>query len=396
MRYSSLTSRLHSDGMDGWATLFEAWRAKERGEDVIILSVGDPDFATPEPIVERAVDALRDGDTHYTVIEGRLELRAAVAADMEARTGLELDATNVIITAGTQNALLAASLCLLESGDEVIGLDPMYLTYEGTLRAGGAELVRVAQTAASGFRPDAEAIGAAVTEKTRVIVLTSPNNPTGVVFTRQELEDIGAIAQDHDLWVIADEVYSDLLFGGDHLSIASLPGMAGRTVTVSSLSKSHAMTGWRIGWAVAPPELIEHLNALQVNINYGVPGFVQQAALEAVTEQRQAWRTMRDAYQRRRDLAASILSAVPDLKVLVPQAGMYLLVDVRGVAASSRTFTHDLFAAKRVSVVDAGAFGQPSDGWIRISFTIDDELLAEGCKRIVDFVRSLGVGASPI
>ena len=394
MRYSSLISRLHSDGMDGWATLFEAWRAEERGEDVIILSIGDPDFATPEPIVERAVEALRGGDTHYAVIEGRQQLRAAVAADMAARSGLELDENNVVITAGTQNALLAASMCLLGGGDEVIGLDPMYLTYEGTLRAGGADLVRVAQTAASGFRPDPEAIEAAVTERTRVIALTSPNNPTGVVLTREELEGIGAIARKHDLWVMADEVYSDLLFGGEHLSIASLPGMAERTVTVSSLSKSHAMTGWRIGWAVAPAELIRHLNALQVNINYGVPGFVQEAALEAITEQRMAWRPMRDAYQRRRDLAASILAAAPGLTVLVPEAGMYLLVDVRKVARSSRAFSHDLFASKRVSVVDAGAFGEPSDGWIRISFTIGDEELAEGCKRIVDFVRSSNADAS--
>ncbi len=386
MRYSSLVGRLHSEGMDGWATLFDAWQARERGEEVIIMSVGDPDFATPEPIVERAVEALRGGDTHYTVIEGRRQLRAAIAADMAARTGLEIDEDNVLVAAGTQNALLAASMCLLETGDEVIGLDPMYLTYEGTLRAGGAELVRVPQAAASGFRPDPEAIDAAVTEKTRVIVLTSPNNPTGVVLNRQELEDIASVAREHDLWVIADEVYSDLLFEGEHLSIAALPDMAERTVTVSSLSKSHAMTGWRIGWAIAPAELIEHLNALQVNINYGVPGFVQEAALEAVTEQRMAWRPMRDAYQRRRDLAASILAAAPDLRVLVPEAGMYLLVDVSRVAESSRAFSHDLFAAKRVSVVDAGAFGQPSDGWIRISFTIGDEELADGCNRIVDFV----------
>lgn len=386
MRYSSLVGRLHSEGVDGWATLFQAWQARERGEEVIILSIGDPDFATPEPIVESAVDALRGGDTHYAVIEGRRQLRAAIAADMTARTGLELDENNVLVAAGTQNALLAASLCLLETGDEVIGLDPMYLTYEGTLRSGGADLVRVPQTASSGFRPDQAAIEAAVTERTRAILITSPNNPTGVVLNRPELEGISAIAREHDLWVIADEVYSDLLFGVEHLSIAAMPGMAERTVTVSSLSKSHAMTGWRIGWAVGPAELIEHLGALQVNINYGVPGFVQEAALEAVTEQRMAWRPMRDAYQRRRDLAAAALSAAPELRVLVPEAGMYLLVDVSRVAESSRAFSHDLFASKRVSVVDAGAFGQSADGWIRISFTIGDDELAEGCKRIVDFV----------
>lgn len=389
MRYSSLVNRIKSDGLDGWAVHFKASQAKQRGEDVIVLSVGDPDFPTPEPIVNSAVTALQDGDTHYAEIPGRAKLRGAVSADMATRTGLQLDSDNVLICAGTQNALMVASLCLLEHGDEVIGLDPMYLTYEATLRMGGADLVRVSQTADSGFRPDSDAIRAAVGKRTKAIAITTPNNPTGVVLTNAELMAIGQIAIDHDLWIIADEVYGDLLFDGEHLSIAALPGMSERTVTVSSLSKSHAMTGWRVGWVVAPHDLIAHMNTLQINVNYGLPGFIQEAAFSALTEYRNSSRPMRDIYQRRRNLAADILSASPHLDVLVPQAGMYLLVDVRRVNESSKAFAHALFDATGVSVVDAGAFGPASAGWVRISFTIDDDRLAEGCRRIVDFASTL-------
>ncbi len=386
MRYSSLTDRLHSDGNDGWAVHFEAWQAIAAGEkDVIVLSVGDPDFSTPEPIVERTVDALRGGDTHYAEIAGRPRLRSAIAQDMATRTGMDLSAENVLVCGGTQNALMAASMCILDAGDEVIALDPMYLTYEATLRLMGAELVRVPQHADTGFRPDVDALAAAVAEKTRAIALTTPNNPTGVVLTTTELEAIARVAIENDLWVIVDEVYADLVFDGEHVSMAALAGMAERTVTVSSFSKSHAMTGWRIGWAIAPAPLVEHFDALQINVLYGLPGFIQEGALVAITDERAASEEMRQIYLRRRDVAAAVLATSPHLDVLIPEAGMYLLIDVRKVAESSAAFTRNLFDEMRVSVVDAGAFGQPAEGWIRVSFTIDEERLAAGCERIVEF-----------
>ncbi len=385
MRYSPLVTRLYNDSASGWEVHIAAFAAKAAGEDVIILSVGDPDFETPAPIVESCVEALRAGDTHYNPILGRPELRAAVAADMADRTGMSIGLDNVLICAGTQNALIAASLCLLGDGDEVIGLDPMYLTYEATLRIGGASAVRVAQPAASGFRPDPEVIEAAVTDRTRAIAITTPNNPTGVVLRRAELEDIAEIARANDLWVIADEVYGDVVFDGAHLSIAALPGMAERTVTVGSLSKSHAMTGWRVGWAIGPEELIRHCDALQVNVNYGLPGFIQAAALTALTVERAASTDMTRIYRRRRDLAAGILAKSSRLDVLVPDAGMYLLVGVSKVAPSSAAFVRGLFEATGVSVLDAKAFGECADGWVRVSFTIGDDELAEGCRRLVNY-----------
>lgn len=386
-RFSPLVDRIASDGADGWAVHIQALAAEERGEDVIVLSVGDPDFPTPEPIIDAAVDALRAGDTHYASIPGRHQLRAAIAEDMSMRTGLNLEADNVLVTAGTQGALIGASMCLLGPGDDVVALEPMYLTYEATLCVGGASLITVAQSAASGFRPDIPAIEAAITPATRAIAITTPNNPTGVIMTRDELEAIAAIAIEHDLWVISDEVYADLAFEGEHVSIASLPGMAERTIIVTSLSKSHAMTGWRIGWAVGPADLITHMDTLQSNVNYGVPGFIQAAAHVALVTDRDASNAMRDAYRRRRDIAASILAECPDIDVLVPAAGMYVMINVERVTHSVRGFTEELYVQKRVSVIDASAFGPAANGWVRVSFTISDERLAEGCRRIVEFVN---------
>lgn len=379
--------RIEGEGAAGWAVHFAAWQARREGRDVIILSIGDPDFPTPEPIIDAAVEALRKGDTHYTEIEGRPALRELIAARFAVRTGGTWGPENVMVFTGTQGSLFAASMCLLEHGDEVIALEPMYLTYEATLTVGGADLVRVSQSAASGFRIDAGKVAAAITAATRAIVITNPNNPTGSVATLAELNAIAELAIEHDLWVIADEVYADLVFDGEHVAIASLPGMAERTVTVSSLSKSHAMTGWRIGWAIAPAELVRHLGRLGLTVSYGLPGFVQAAAIEALLHQDAAVADMAATYRRRRDLVHRELSKAGNLPVLSPQGAMYVMVDVRAFAESATRFAWDLFEATGVSVLDAGAFGPAAEGWVRISFTIGDDDLREGCRRIVEFVR---------
>lgn len=386
MRYSTLTQRIQNNGASAWATHTQACQALERGDDVIVLSVGDPDFSTPTPIITSAIDALQGGDTHYPAIAGRETLRRAVASDFSARTGCTWYAENVAICAGTQNALLAAALCLLDHGDEVIALEPMYVTYESTLRMSGAELVTVAQHASSGFRPDVEAIAAAVTERTRVLVLTTPNNPTGVVMSDGELESIAALAINHDLTVIVDEVYANLVFEGQHVSLASLPHMAERTVTVSSVSKSHAMTGWRCGWAIGPEDLIDHIANVQTNINYGVPGFVQEAAIAALTECTDSTAAMRETYRRRRDLTVSELAPIDRLELLIPQAGMYVMVNVGAYVDDMSTFVQALYDATGVSLLDGGLFGSTTRGWLRISFATDDASLVEGCRRLVGFL----------
>ncbi len=384
-----MTERLAGESAGGWGTLFEAWQARQRGEDVIILAIGDPDFPTPEPIVDAAVAALRAGDTHYAEITGRPVLRELIAARFSGSTGRAWGPEHVMPFAGTQNALFATSLCLLEAGDEVIAFDPMYLTYEATLRAGGATLTRLALDADAGFRIDNDALATAIGPTTRAIVLNTPNNPTGAVASLDELEAVAELARANDLWVIADEVYAELVFDGRHVSIAGLDGMAERTVTVSSLSKSHAMTGWRIGWAIGPAELVGHFGRLGLAMAYGLPGFVQAAAIEALSTQDDAVAAMRSTYRRRRDLVSTELAGIDGVTVLAPQAGMYVMVDVRSLPASSDGFAWDLYRTTGVAVVDAGAFGAASAGWLRISFTEGDEILAEGCRRIRSYIAGL-------
>ena len=282
-RFSPLVKTLHNAAASGWDTHFRAQQAVADGEEgIIILTVGDPDLPTPTPVVEKAVSALREGDTRYAPVKGSHELREAIAIDIANRTGLEIGVDNVIVTAGTQAALFGASVCLLGHGDEVVAFEPVFLTYVSTLTVGGAKLVRVPKPA-EGVRPDIDALAAAITPRTRCLILTNPNNPTGIMLTADELAAIAELAIAHDLWVLSDEVYCDMSFAGPFRSIASVPGMAERTVIAGALSKSHAMTGWRIGWAVGPKDLIDHIDGLQNIVSYGVPGFVQQAALAAMT-----------------------------------------------------------------------------------------------------------------
>lgn len=391
MEFSPFVDRIGGEGAAGWAIHFEAADAASRGEDVVVLSVGDPDFPTPTGIIDSAVAAMRDGDTHYAEIVGRESLRQAIADHLRSRHGLPVGPANVTTFAGTQNALFASAMCLLTAGDTVLAGDPMYLTYEATLRASGAEVIAVPQPAdqpvGRPFRPDIAAIDAAVAATTKGIVLTTPANPTGVVMTRDELEGVADIARRHDLWIIADEVYADLVFSGEHVSIGSLPAMAERTVTIGSLSKSHAMTGWRLGWAAGPAELQPHFYNLGLAMLYGLPGFIQEAGRVAVAEHQGDVAEMREIYRRRRDRAVLELAEAVDLPVLSPEAGMFVMVDVRAHDDDAAAWARRLYDATGVSVLDAGAFGSAAAGWVRLSFTTSDELLAEGCRRIVAFTR---------
>jgi len=389
MRFSPFVERIAGQGVAAWDIHHAAFEASSKGEDVIILSVGDPDFATPSFITDAAIEALRQGDTHYTEIPGRLTLREAIAKRYSHSLARTLSAENVITVAGAQNALFITSLCLLQAGDEVLVLDPMYVTYEATLKASGATLVRVPCSAASGFRLDPQLLAAAITPRTRAIFFSNPNNPTGVVLNRDELQAIAALAIAHDLWVVVDEVYESLVFDGEYHSLAALPGMAERCVVIGSLSKSHAMTGWRIGWILAAPAMVAHAETLVLSMLYGLPGFIMEAALAAVLAHDHVTQDMRETYRRRRDLVVAGLSGCPGIQVQAPQAGMFVLVDVRDTGLSSLDFAWRLFREAGVSVLDAAAFGDPAQGFVRLSFTLGEARLAEACERITRFVGQL-------
>jgi arginine:pyruvate transaminase len=390
--FSSLAGRISGPSVSAWDIHYEAMAAARRGEDVIVLSVGDPDFPTPGPIVEAAVTALRAGDTHYTPLAGYPELRQAIAREHERVSGQAVGPENVIFTAGAQNALAAVALTILERGDEVLVPEPMYLTYAASIGLTGATLVPVPQPPALGLRLDLDFLARAVTPRTRAIFFATPNNPSGVVMSRGELDFIAALAISRDLWVVADEVYATITFERPHVSIASLPRMADRTVTISSVSKSHAMAGWRAGWAVGPVALIEHLVRIAQCTLYGLPGFVQAGALAALQHGRAAQEAMRETYRGRRDLMLEHLAVSKRLRCLRPEAGMFMLVDITRTGLSADAFVRRLYRATGVSVLDAGAFGPSAADYIRVSFANSNERLAEACARILGFVDSLPEG----
>jgi arginine:pyruvate transaminase len=386
MKYSPLVRRIAGDGADAWVIHYAARAALERGEDVIMLSVGDPDLDTPAPVLERAIERLRAGDTHYTPAPGRQHLREAIAALHRARSGQPVDASHVIFLAGAQNALFVTSLCIAGPGDEVIALEPLYPSYPATLEVSGARMVRVASPAARGFHVDLAALEAAITPQTRAIFFATPNNPSGVILSPAELAAIGELARRHSLWVVSDEVYAGLAPGGRVPSLAA--EMPDRVVTIGSLSKSHSMPGWRSGWLVGPPQLVIHAEAMAQCMLFGLPGFIQEAAVTALGVADAAEARIREYCAARRDFLLAGLRDIHGIECFVPDAGMFLLVDVRGTGLSGYDFMCELYRTERVSVLDGGAFGRETGGFVRVCFAAEEPLLRQAIARIRRFVES--------
>src|SRR6185437_9629168 len=387
MQYSPLVKRITGEGADAWRVHYTARLALERGEDVILLSVGDPDLDTPVPVVDRAIESMRAGDTHYTAVTGRQHLREAIAAMHRARTGQAVGTDNVIFLAGAQNALFVTSLCIAGPGDEVIALEPLYPTYPATLEVSGARMVRVPSPAALGFRLDPAALEAAITPRTRALFFATPNNPSGVILSHEDLRVIGDLARRHSLWVVADEVYAGLAAAGRVPSLAA--EMPERVATISSLSKSHSMPGWRAGWLVGPPKLISHAEAMAQCMLFGLPGFIQEAAVTALGVSEAAESRVRDYCAARREVLRAGLEGVRGVKCFMPDAGMFMLVDVRGTGLSGYDFMCELYRTERVSVLDGGAFGRETGGFVRVCFATDEERLREAIVRIRRFVGTL-------
>ncbi|ASJ74792.1 pyridoxal phosphate-dependent aminotransferase [Granulosicoccus antarcticus] len=389
MRFSDLSQRIGGEGAEAWATHAAGSRAHDKGEEVYFLSVGDPDFDTPVTVVDEAITALQQGDTHYTDITGREELRSAIAERMNKRVGSHYTARNVSMTVGCQNALFSAAALLLGSEDEAIVFDPTYVTYAAALGATGATIISVPCPSESSFRPDLNALRKAITSKSKVIFLVTPVNPTGVVYNREELQCIAELAIEHDLWVVSDEVYAELVFEGECLSIATFEGMQDRTITISSLSKSHAMTGWRAGWAVGPEDFSRHMSNLALCMTYGIPGFVQRAALCALRDDGSDTQRISDTFKRRRDLILQELEPLTAVSCEVPQAGMFIMLNVADTGLSSAEFVRQLYQQQSVTSIDGKAFGNCADGSVRLAFTIGEDSLREACRRIRLFVEQL-------
>lgn len=394
MRFAPLVSRVAGRGAGAWRIHFDAVRLQNGGRDVILLTVGDPDQDPPAAMIEATVESLRRHRTGYAEIVGSQELRAAIATRVAARTGQACTAENVVMVPGAQAGLYCALQCLAGPGDEVVVPEPMYATYEAVVGACGATLVNVPLRPENGFHPDLDTLARAITPRTRVLWINTPHNPTGAVLTRDEVEAIAGLARQHDLWLLSDEVYEDLAFARPHLSPRALPGMSDRTVVVSSVSKSHGVPGFRTGWVIGPEALSRHLFNLLLCMTYGGPKFLQDGALVAFTQELPEAASLRADYRRRAALMAGILQDTAPCRVIAPEGGMFVLLDVRGTGLSAPDFAQQLLESENVAVLPTDGFGPSAVGHLRISLTEPDDRLAEAGQRIVRFAKSLARRAS--
>ncbi|MFI0846619.1 pyridoxal phosphate-dependent aminotransferase [Mesorhizobium sp. IMUNJ 23232] len=383
---SSRIQNIIPSGRDGWEVHFAAMTRKQAGEPIIMLSVGDHDFDTPYETVEACVAAVRGGFHHYTQLPGIPGLRAAMAKVSTEATGVSTSVDEVIATPGGQAALYSAVQTVLDAGTHAIVVAPYYATYPGTFRAAGADFTVVETHAETGFQPEAAAIEAAVRKNTRAILVNTPNNPTGAVYTKKSLEGIADICRRHDLWLLSDEVYWTL-GGGEHVSPRSLPGMAERTLVINSMSKSHGMTGWRIGWLTGPAEIIRLAIDLNLVTTYGLTDFVSRAATQAL-ENRFGVAEIAARYAARQQAFIAEVAGLNRITVRGSEGGMYVMLDVREVEPDCEAFAWAFLDAEKVAVMPGSSFGEASAGHIRISLCQPEPVLADAATRLKRFVAS--------
>lgn len=362
-------------------------------KDVISFTVGEPDFSTPSHIVEAAVHALRRGEHHYTPNAGILPLRQAIAISVERSHGLKYDPdSEIIVTAGGMEALMLTMLTILDPGDELILSDPCWTNYSRQVLICNASPVFVTVDASTNFQFDADALEAAITDKTKAFLVNSPANPTGGIANLDTLRKLAEVATRHDLYVISDEVYASLLYEDNKAySIATLPDMKERTIIVNSFSKTYAMTGWRVGFAMGPTDIIKNMVKLQENVAACVNSAAQYAAIAALEGTQEPLREMQRAYQRRRAIIVDGFSRIRGLDCFAPQGAFYALVNISATGMSANEFAMDLLNKERVIVVPGDAFGATSDRYVRLSFATSEENIREGLKRIERYMRSLAL-----
>lgn len=385
-RPSARLSGIIPSGKDGWEVHFAALTRRQAGDDIIMLSVGDHDFDSPSETVEACVVALRAGHHHYTQLPGMPKLRAAMAGVSTEATGVATAPEQVIATPGGQAALYAAVQAVLDEGGHAIVVAPYYATYPGTFRAAGAAFTVVETQAEHDFQPDAAAIRAALQPNTRAVLINSPNNPTGAIYTRASLEALAALCIEHDLWLLSDEVYWTL-GGGQHFSPRGLPGMAERTLVINSMSKSHGMTGWRIGWLTGPQPLISLLINLNLVTTYGLTDFVSRAAIEAL-ENGYGIVEIAARYDARRRMFIEAMRGQNHLVVRGSEGGMYVMLDVRAVEPDCEAFAWAFLEAEDVAVMPGVSFGDAAAGHIRVSLCQPEDVLAEAATRLRRFASS--------
>lgn len=391
MKFAPITERLAHLGGARWALHAEARRLKAAGRPIIELTIGEPDIAAPEALVAAARDAMERGRTGYSNGRGEPGLVAALADRYSARRARPFGPENVLCLPGTQTALFTALMALVGDGDAVLMGDPNYATYEGLVAATGARLDTVPLRPERGFRMDPADVEAAITPETRLLFLNSPHNPTGAVLGRDDIAALGAIARAHDLWVLSDEVYEDMVFPGVAFSSPlDIPDLADRVVAACSISKSHAAPGFRSGWLIGSAEFCARTLPLSETMLFGSQPFIADMTELAVREGSSVAAGMVERFARRAAVIRDRLHGSSELRVHQPEAGMFALVDVRATGLSGTDFARSLLLSRDVAVMPGESFGASLSGWLRLSLTQPDEQIEEACVRIAAHAAEVG------
>jgi aspartate/methionine/tyrosine aminotransferase len=357
---------------------------------IVNLGIGQPDFDTPGHIREAAKQALDDGYTRYPPAKGFIDLREAIAAKLREKNDLNVNTeTEIFVAVGAMQVIFNTVLHLVEPGEEVIVIDPGYDYYSQIGLFGGVP-VRVPAREENGFSVDPEDVLKAVTDRTKLMIINSPSNPTGALFGQEVIEGLARIAIDRDLFVLSDEPYEDIVFdGGRHVSIAALDGMKERTVSAYTLSKSYAMTGWRVGYASAPAFIVDEMEKLQEHLVSGVTAVAQRAALAAITGPQDCLREMLEIYDRRRKIVHEGLNAIEGVSCLLPDSTFYAFPNIKALGMSSWDLAKYLAREHQVALVPGSIFGKNGEGYLRLSFAAGTEALEEGLRRIRNGVEAI-------
>ena len=357
--------------------------------EVISLSVGEPDFATPYHIREAAIEAISQGKTFYTPSKGFLSLRKEISAVMERKYDLSYDpATEVLVTIGASEAIEVALITLLNEGDEVIVVSPSYISYEPIITMFGGKIVNIETLESEGFRLTPEALKAKLSDKTRLVILNYPNNPSGAIMDRSDLEAIANVLRDTDVHILSDEIYSELTYQGTHVSLASLPGMREKTLVVNGFSKAYAMTGWRLGYVCAPKEIIDALTKYHQYAVLCAPTISQFAGIEALKNGDEDIVHMREEYDMRRRYVVKRLNDI-GLSTANPLGAFYVFVNVKSTGLGSVEFCDALLDSKKVAVIPGTAFGVSGEGYVRLSYSYSINHIQEALSRIEAFLKEL-------
>ena len=359
-------------------------------DDVISLGIGEPDFITPDPILRAGIRSLEKGDTHYTSNSGILELRQALSRYLERLYGIGYDpGDELLITVGVSEAMYLALTAVLDPGDEVIIPEPCFVSYAPEVAFAGGQPVMVPTRVEEAFQVTGAAVEAAVTPRTKAILIGYPNNPTGAVMTRARLEEIAAVARKHDLLVISDEIYDRLVYGIQHTHFATLPDMRSRTIVLGGLSKSHAMTGWRLGWAAAPKELLGAMRKIHQYTIMSAPTTAQVAAIDALDHGDEHVQRMVSEYDRRRTLLVGGLNEL-GLAAFEPRGAFYAFPNIAASGMDENAFAESLLGEEKVAVIPGSAFGESGTGFVRACYATSYENLEEALERLHRFMLRHG------